>query len=559
MSFDIDGRERPNQGIVLSRKRTSQPQSAVGLTAEFARPQPAVVFNAANGFESASGVGTSLAVINPAYTGPRFQPVGSQMGMRLYADQGGNNDDILGALSPIATALAGPMTTVLLIHPKKYGSTSAQWWLGNKTAGSTQPYGHHLSFNESNDEVRIGYDGDNGYTVISTLTLAVPPWDRDVCVVISTVPVLSLLVMSIDGQTVVNNSGSPLWYIGGGNKGLSVLASLGNGSYPNYYLPNGYVSLWAALPGVSLSQSRSNEVTKNPWQLFAPIKSNALSLTPKRQVWTPRQTRLLGTSSGSVATVAIQTSKSIVRTSQPQSAIRLARNELTRGIAFTHCGSAGFFELVTGLPIVNESGAVFAPSVTASGVGIRALSFNSGSYNTGVRSRLWTSNGSGTGDFSILLFYAPRTGASFEIPCASNAFGSGYAIATNLGTGFSSTSKVFSFLNYSTGTGVQVTNACDNKPHVFVVRRVSSSVTIWIDGVLRATATNTVNVNPASDSRDNFASDGNVSGSGYGCLDPIALHVGMNRAWSDSEIRSLAQNPWQLCAPRKQTIWTPAP
>lgn len=237
---------------------TQQPQGAgVALAPRFAAARRGFVFNAGPGSLGDGSIG--LSTINSAYTGPRFGPTPDGVGMRLYADHGGNDDDRPQSSFVLPTAKSANLTTVLVFAA--INNTYMQGWV---------PTGHYLRITDpSAYKVQCGYFGDNGFNYIFEDARSDVFDGRAHTLVISTHITAKQISVSWDGNPCTYLSGS-LSYIGGGDIPATGQPYLGDRVWTNYYNPNGHLLLWAYLPDVFLAQAEAHELARNPWSLFEP-------------------------------------------------------------------------------------------------------------------------------------------------------------------------------------------------------------------------------------------------------------------------------------------------
>lgn len=236
----------------------AQPQEAgVALAPRFAAARRGFVFNAGPGSLGDGSIG--LSTINSAYTGPRFGPTPDGVGMRLYADNGGNDDDRPQSSFVLPTAKSANLTTVLVFAA--INNTYMQGW---------GPTGHYLRITDpSAYKVQCGYYGDNGFNYIFEDARSDVFDGRAHTLVISTHITAKQISVSWDGNPCTYLSGS-LSYIGDGAIPATGQPYLGDRVWTNYYNPNGHLLLWAYLPDVFLAQGEAHELARNPWSLFEP-------------------------------------------------------------------------------------------------------------------------------------------------------------------------------------------------------------------------------------------------------------------------------------------------
>ena len=224
--------------------------------------------------------------------------------------------------------------------------------------------------------------------------------------------------------------------------------------------------------------------------------------------------------------------------SQPQEAVELLP-QYQHGLALFHMPDAELAHnafLSTNIPgtIVGPSGRAYSTS----GAGGRAS----------TNARLTTSDGAGTGDFTIIVHAAPTSSTTRQMPIAvANSGGSGgesYLIF-NANSGLAPSAGNWTFTSFPTSTGLN-TSGVDGAVHSFGVRRRGSLLELFYDGALVASSTYTGALNPSSGAFDCIAG---YSGSGYGHVDPLYQVGGWNRAFTDAEMLEARDQNWAF-APR---------
>jgi Concanavalin A-like lectin/glucanases superfamily len=164
-----------------------------------------------------------------------------------------------------------------------------------------------------------------------------------------------------------------------------------------------------------------------------------------------------------------------------------------------------------------------------------------------------TSNGVGTGDFTVIAYANPAaTGTDTEhilvqkndaggSPFAQMLLGS-QATSTN---GYANGSFAFYTFNGS-AVGIAASGVCDGNYHVWMGVRQGASHTLYKDGVAIASGSFTaLNILQGSPARYlALGSRGNGSTQSY--PRQIAMAAGFNRALSAMEILSISRSPWQL-------------
>ncbi len=147
-------------------------------------------------------------------------------------------------------------------------------WLatGNNQANLMNSYGGHYVRHDSIGN-GLGYKGNNGANYyhmypgygdssrIGKRSIAVVSTDLD-NKILSTALSIGGVLQEPTGETGVAS------YIGSGNIGSTNQWFIGNVDYGSYYHSNGWLQLFAVLPGIALDQGSVDDLAANPWQLF---------------------------------------------------------------------------------------------------------------------------------------------------------------------------------------------------------------------------------------------------------------------------------------------------
>jgi hypothetical protein len=214
--------------------------------------------------------------------------------------------------------------------------------------------------------------------------------------------------------------------------------------------------------------------------------------------------------------------------------------------AFVHLPSTQA-ELVRGATLTTDK-----PARSAGRHGIAYSSTGVGGRSA-RNSALKTSDGAGTGDFTILVCAAPVSAASRIMPfCISGGSGESYLIY-NANATLSTVAGSFTYTTFVSESSVSAAGV-DGQTHVFVVRRLAGVLSLWRDGINLASGSWAANIGSSGASYDYIAG---FSGASYAHVDPIYLVAGWNSGLADQQIKDLS-NPWQLFEPRRVYIPTAA-
>jgi hypothetical protein len=229
--------------------------------------------------------------------------------------------------------------------------------------------------------------------------------------------------------------------------------------------------------------------------------------------------------------------------SQPQEAVQL-RAQFLNGLALFHMPGA---ELAYNAQLTtNTPGTIVGP-------GGRAYSTTGEAGRASTNARLVTSDGAGTGDFTIVVHAAPVSSTTRQIPyCCTNApgqFGETYIIF-NAHANYVAVPGSWTFTSFGDLTGQNVTGV-DGRLHAFMVRRRGSDLSVWLDGVQLSSVSSTATIKP---NNNDFDYIGGYKDSGWGHVDPLYQVGGWNRAFTDEEMRAAVD---QQFAFEPRSIWVP--
>jgi len=240
------------------------------------------------------------------------------------------------------------------------------------------------------------------------------------------------------------------------------------------------------------------------------------------------------------------------RTRQPQYPVGIDwGNPLTRGLAVAWTASNPIIELVTNTK-ASTNNALSQPA--RRGIASKC-SLGQTNVEFASKDRITTSNGVGTGSFTLLAFCDPvNSGVVEHVFCQKNdAGGSPFAQATlvaNSSAGGGATTGSFEFFCYNASIGslqVSAFTPLDGKYHMFVGRRNGSEMTLWVDGLLVATTSvgGTMAITQSGVPRYlAIGSRGNGTTESY--TQSVVTAQAWNRALSAAEIASISENPWQI-------------
>ena len=234
---------------------------------------------------------------------------------------------------------------------------------------------------------------------------------------------------------------------------------------------------------------------------------------------------------------------------QPQEAVEIDwANPISSGLALLH---TPLDEYVAGARLT-----VNRPSVDPRQAGV-AYSTSGAGGRASTPSRLRTSDGAGTGDFTIIVYAAPVASTTRQIPlCVTNAAGqSGESyLIFNSNPSYGPTPGGWTFTTFDGAPGIASAGGVDGRLHAFVVRRIGPTLALFLDGGQVESLTSTGKINTGLGDNDYI---GGYKDSGFGHRDPLYQVGAWNRALTDAEIASLSTNPWQLFRRTPRPIFTP--
>lgn len=177
-----------------------------------------------------------------------------------------------------------------------------------------------------------------------------------------------------------------------------------------------------------------------------------------------------------------------------------------------------------------------------------------------------TSDGAGTGDFTLLILANPVAEATIREAVSQTTGGAGprVDILFNTAEDITASSGSICFLttpsNAANRTSVAVAGPVDGNYHLFCARRSGSDLTLWVDGVLRATVTGTIR--DVLGTGAGFAIGNRAESPSFPLNTDtnVVLSAGWNRALSNFEMLLLGVDPFYMFrpAPRQKIINTVA-
>lgn len=164
-----------------------------------------------------------------------------------------------------------------------------------------------------------------------------------------------------------------------------------------------------------------------------------------------------------------------------------------------------------------------------------------------------TSDGAGTGDFTVLILANPpaESRASAGVSQKSSAGTPRLDVVFNSNTGLTASSGTLSLISGGGGgTYPSLANAVDGLYHLFAGQRAGAELSLWVDGAKRASTTTSVNDVWSDITGFSIGNLGeSASGARISTTTNIVFAAGWNRALSDAEMRMLARDPFCMFRP----------
>jgi hypothetical protein len=239
-------------------------------------------------------------------------------------------------------------------------------------------------------------------------------------------------------------------------------------------------------------------------------------------------------------------------TQQPQQATQIEwGNPIARGLALAANPGAGAFDLANNRNATASNG--MTRGAGALGVGFKAAANSS----LGMRfadSRMASSDGAGTGDFTYLVIANPKPSTTREMLIASQNGAQEFYLCANIAVaGSTATSgRLSAFTNVGGSSGAETNGYIDGAPHVYGYSRAGAIGSLYADGRLVAGAT-VLQAQMWSATSSDYV--GGYNSAGFGTSNSVFLVLGWNRALSNAEIAVISANPWQLFKAPARRLW----
>lgn len=245
------------------------------------------------------------------------------------------------------------------------------------------------------------------------------------------------------------------------------------------------------------------------------------------------------------------------RVRQPQYPVGIDQsNPITRNIAFAWNAAVPTVVNRERLATANNTTNAVSPNGKAVDCAVSQVNLEFANYQPIV-----TSDGSGTGDFTVMVFANPAAagGGAIEHVLAqkNDAEGVPYAqffLGAHAGALAAYVSGSFNFFTYNADqTEAVAAGVCDGNYHLWTGVRQATNHTLYKDGLSVATAAGTVRNISQANRYLAVGSRGNGTTDSY--RDQAVYAFGWNRALTQAEIKIILDNPWQIFKPATRRIW----
>lgn len=170
-----------------------------------------------------------------------------------------------------------------------------------------------------------------------------------------------------------------------------------------------------------------------------------------------------------------------------------------------------------------------------------------------------TSDGVGTGDFTIWVIANPESSATLRdmVGQSSTASGpnSGCILIRANATAGSVTFYCGAGISAGTFDSVAASGQANGRVRLFLARRLGTELSLWVDGAKVASSSYTIRNILGAQTQTAVSVGCNPYSTSATSIHNNIMAGGANRALSDDEIASLSANPWQLFRPVQRRIY----
>lgn len=319
---------------------------------------------------------------------------------------------------------------------------------------------------------------------------------------------------------------------------------------------------WGLINGVIVSFHRWKRfltteeralLRENPWRIYQKDNRIIPAMSVVRGPALTRQSRLLGTSSGSASAVSTLSGlRKVVTIQQPQGPANIDwSNPITAGLSLVSTGDMSV-NLVTKLSHAYVAGSgTLSKVATSKGTGWTASGTGGASLN-GSGGIL------GNGDITALFFGNPTANSLAQTPIYHSATSGKIWFSANNDENETPTNGQLCLGLLETGvnrSSVKVAGAIDGTFSAYLVGKKSGSGLAYKNGVkLTTTTTGTLGGSPSTGS-PSYKLLGNNAAGGSECTGWTILVCAWNRLLSDAEAASITSNPWQIFKAPSKPLW----
>lgn len=170
-----------------------------------------------------------------------------------------------------------------------------------------------------------------------------------------------------------------------------------------------------------------------------------------------------------------------------------------------------------------------------------------------------TSNGVGTGDFTIWVIANPESSATLRDMVGQSFTAGGPSSGFVLIRANATAGSVTFYCGTGTGAGtfdsVAASGQANGRVRLFLARRLGTELSLWVDGAKVASGAYAVRNILAAQTQTAMSVGCNPYSTGATSIHNNIMAGGANRALSDDEIESLSANPWQLFRPVQRRVY----
>jgi hypothetical protein len=241
----------------------------------------------------------------------------------------------------------------------------------------------------------------------------------------------------------------------------------------------------------------------------------------------------------------------VPRTSQPQELVGVDPYWIGRKACHLSIGGE---DLANSIPLTLNS-----QKVVSSQKGIALAPPSNTAIGATTPARLITSNGAGTGDFTLLFYGNPVASTTRSIAaCTADAVGGSVYepyLQVNCTNNLTAQSGTFSGSLSAASSAGNLTGAVDGTFKLFALTRTNGVLSIYAGTSYATGVTDTTSIYRSG---FKYSVGAYVNSSAYGSSEyGIVLAGAFNSALTQNELLALNANPWQIFEPEECLIWIP--